>query len=265
MTPERMAKLVARWVRFYTRELPTPIAQRRIDEIDADLHDHIAHERAQGTSDRRIALSILSRMVRGLAADASWRGRHANAGARKSVSRSVVHVALATALILTLPLAAMQITDEVVWGLADFAIAGAVLGGLGLMFELARKAGDSAYRVAAGVALAASLILLWLMGAVGIIGEDGDPADLMYLGVLAVGLVAAIIARFRPQVMARVLLAMALAQASVAVIALIAGKHRDPVTSVPELVGLNGFFVALFVGSAWLFRRAARRQPPATS
>ncbi|MBA3407464.1 MAG: hypothetical protein H0U06_05285 [Solirubrobacterales bacterium] len=68
-----MAELVARWVRFYTRELPTPIAKRRVDEIGADLHDHIAHERARGTSDRRIASSILSRMARGLTADASWR------------------------------------------------------------------------------------------------------------------------------------------------------------------------------------------------
>lgn len=75
MTPERAAQLVARWVRFYTGELPTPIAQRRVDEIGADLHDHIAHERARGTSDRRIALSILSRMARGLTADASWRRR----------------------------------------------------------------------------------------------------------------------------------------------------------------------------------------------
>lgn len=37
MTPERVAELVGRWVRFYTRELPPPIARRRIDEIDADL------------------------------------------------------------------------------------------------------------------------------------------------------------------------------------------------------------------------------------
>ena len=69
MTPERMAELVARWVRFYTRNLPTPIAERRIDEIDADLHDHIAHERADGTKEWRIALSVAARMVRGLAAD----------------------------------------------------------------------------------------------------------------------------------------------------------------------------------------------------
>ena len=51
MTPERMAELVARWVRLYTRNLPAPIARRRADEIDADVHDHIAHERAQGSSD----------------------------------------------------------------------------------------------------------------------------------------------------------------------------------------------------------------------
>ena len=75
MTPERAAELVARWVRFYTRELAAPIAQRRVDEIAADLHDHISHERARGTSDRRIALSILSRMARGMTADVSWRRR----------------------------------------------------------------------------------------------------------------------------------------------------------------------------------------------
>ena len=94
-----------------------PIAQRRIDEIDADLHDHIAHERARGTSDRRIALSIVSRMVRGLAADASWRGRHATTGD----SDPTIGIVLAAAFILLLPLLAMQFTDEVAWGPADFA------------------------------------------------------------------------------------------------------------------------------------------------
>jgi hypothetical protein len=75
MTPERAAELVGRWVQFYTRELPAVIAQRRADEIGADLYDHVVHERAQGINDRRIALNILSRMVRGLTADVSWRRR----------------------------------------------------------------------------------------------------------------------------------------------------------------------------------------------
>jgi hypothetical protein len=276
MTPERMAELVARWVRFYTRELPTPIAQRRINEIDADLHDHIAHERARGTSDRRIALSIASRMARGLPADASWRGHHAKAitahpstpreAMRKhqTASRPALGVALATAFILLLPLLAMQFTDEVVWDLADFVVAGVLLFGAGLTYELvARKVGKFAYRVAVGVAVAAALLLVWLVGAVGVIGKEGDRADLMYFGVLAVGIIGAVIARFRPHGMARALLATALAQGLVAVIALIAGKHQAPISSVFEIVGLNGFFVALFIGSAWLFRHAGRQQPPA--
>ena len=276
MTPERVAELVGRWVRFYTRELPTPIAQRRIDEIDADLHDHIAHERARGTGDRRIALSILSRMARGLTADAAWRGQHATAVTahpstpreavrkHKTVYRSVRGVALATAFILLVPLVAMQFSDEVVWNLADFAVAGFLLFGAGLTYELlARRAGNMAYRVAVGVAVAAALMLVWLIGAVGVIGEEGDRADLMYAGVLAVGIIGAVIARFQPHGMARALLATALAQGLVTVVALIAGKHQAPMSSVFEIVGLNGFFAALFIGSAWLFRQAGRRQPPA--
>ena len=67
MTPQRMARLVAAWVRLYTSS-PPAAAQRPIEEIDADLHDHIAHERARGTSERRIALGIAGRMARGVAA-----------------------------------------------------------------------------------------------------------------------------------------------------------------------------------------------------
>jgi hypothetical protein len=47
------------------------------------------------------------------------------------------------------------------------------------------------YRSAIGVALAAAFILVWLSLGVGIIGKDGDPANLMYFGVLAVGIVGA--------------------------------------------------------------------------
>ena len=75
MTIRRATAVVLSWVRFYTRRLPAAIAERRVAEISADLHDHITDEQARGTGDRRIALGVLSRMVRGLAADASWRNR----------------------------------------------------------------------------------------------------------------------------------------------------------------------------------------------
>lgn len=119
---------------------------------------------------------------------------------------------------------------------------------------------QTAYRLAAGVALAAALILAWLSLGVGIIGADGDRANLMYFGVLAVGIVGALIARFRPGGMARALLAMALGQALIFVIALIA-RLGYPYSGPLELLGLNGFFIAVFVGSAWLFRRAASAPP----
>ena len=99
------------------------------------------------------------------------------------------------------------------------------------------KTGNTAYKSAVGLALATPLLLVWMIGA--------------------------IIARFQPHGMARALIATALAQALVAVIALIAGMHQAPYTSVGEILGLNGFFVALFLGSALLFLNAARERTPA--
>lgn len=116
--------------------------------------------------------------------------------------------------------------------------------------------GTDAYRFAMSVALAAACILVWLSLGVGIIGKDGDPANLMYFGVLAVGIVGALAARFRAHGMALALFAMALAQALVAAIALIAGLGL-PWSGPAEIVLLNAFFVAMFGGSGWLFRRAA--------
>ncbi len=125
------------------------------------------------------------------------------------------------------------------------------------------KTDNTAYKSAVGLTLATPFLLVWIIGAVGVLGRAGDRADLMYIGVFAVGIMGAIIARFQPHGMARALFATALAQALVAVIALIAGMHQAPYSSVGEILGLNGFFVALFLGSAWLFRNAAREQTPA--
>ena len=162
------------------------------------------------------------------------------------------------ALILLLPLIAMQFTDEVVWDVTDFAVAGALLVGVGVTFELvARKMGSIAYRVAVGVALAAALLLVWVNLAVGLIGSEDELANLMYYGVLAVGLIGAFVARFQPRGMARALFATALAQMLVAAIALSAGLG-SPWSGPLEILLLNGFFAALFVGSALLFREAAR-------
>jgi hypothetical protein len=159
----------------------------------------------------------------------------------------------AAALLLLLPLVAMQVTDEMDWDLTDFVIFGALLAGAGGAYELAaRRTGSRAYRAAAGLALATAFILVWMNLAVGIIGSEDNPANRMYGGVLAVGLVGALMARFRPQGMALASAATAAAQALVAVIALAAGWGSALI--------LTGIFMALWLASAWLFRRAAREQ-----
>ncbi|MFQ5572203.1 MAG: hypothetical protein ACE5G0_21215 [Rhodothermales bacterium] len=166
----------------------------------------------------------------------------------------------AGAFMLLLALVAKQFIGEVNW-VNIFAQTGALLVGVGIAVELAlRKTGKAAYRAAVGLALGAALLLGWVNSAVGIIGSENDDANLMYGGVLVVGAIGALIVRFKPEGMARVLFATALAQALVAVIALV-GRLGSPYSGPLEIVSINGFFVALFVGSAVLFGKAARPRP----
>lgn len=159
------------------------------------------------------------------------------------------------ALLLLLPLVAMRFTRDVAWTGRDFAVFGAMLavlcGGLEIAVRMSR---NHAYRAAAGVALIAGFLLVWMNLAVGIIGNEENPANLMFFGVLVVGFVGALLARFRAERMARALVAMALAQVVVAVVAQIGGAFVWPLTVV---------FSGLWLGSAALFRKAARDQAAA--
>jgi hypothetical protein len=129
----------------------------------------------------------------------------------------------------------------------------------GLVFLVFRIRHGSNYRLAAGIALLPVVLLVWINLAVGIIGEPDNPANLMYFGVPAVGFIGAIIARFKPAGMSRALLAAALAQVLVALVTVVAGLGA-PVTPALTYLVLNGILVALWVGSALLFRKAARVQ-----
>lgn len=156
------------------------------------------------------------------------------------------------AFLLLLPLAAMQFTTEVNWDETDFIIFGAMLVAAGGTYELAaRVTGSGAYQGAVGTAIAAAFILVWMNLAVGMIGTEDNPLNLMYGGVLAVAIVGAVIARFQPDGMARAMVATALAQVLVATLAQVAGHFTWVLTA-----GV----VALWLGSASLFRKAGQEQ-----
>lgn len=169
-----------------------------------------------------------------------------------------IHTRLAfvTASILMIPAVAMQFTHEVSWNLFDFVFAGVLIFGTGLLFELARaRVHSGPYAIATGMALAGAFLLIWINGAVGIIGNEGNPANLMYFAVIAVGFLGALIARLKPQGMARALVATAVVQMLVPVVAFTL-FHPPFDSGVVKVFILNACFVLLFIGSALLFRRA---------
>jgi hypothetical protein len=145
------------------------------------------------------------------------------------------------------------------WDATDFTVAGVMLAVTGLLVALVlrRSGGNRAYRSAAGLAILAAFLLVWINGAVGIIGDEGDPANLMFAGVLAVALAGSAASRFRAAGMARAMFATAGAQVLVAAIALAAGFGRSGPAWPTDVLVASAMFTALWLGSALLFRKAA--------
>jgi hypothetical protein len=139
---------------------------------------------------------------------------------------------------------------------AHVVMAGILLLILGLVYLLVASRGRSgAYRWAALVAVAASLLLVWGNLAVGFIGSEDNPINLLYGAVLAVGFIGAVLAKLQPQGMAKAMFATALAQFAVPFVALLI-KQPELTMGVLWVIVLNTVFAGLWVASGWLFRRA---------
>ena len=86
-------------------------------------------------------------------------------------NQRLIGIVIIVALLLLIPLVAMQFTNEVNWTLSDFVVMGALLLGTGLLCELVmRKVNNIKYRVAICGVILAALVLIWIELAVGIFG-----------------------------------------------------------------------------------------------
>jgi hypothetical protein len=158
----------------------------------------------------------------------------------------------AAAALMLAPLVAMRFTQEVRWTAADFIFAGALVGGVGIAWEaIVRMTRNPAYRTAAAFALAAAFLIVWANGAVGMIGSEDNPFNLLFGGVILIALAGAIAARFRAAGMARAMAAAAIAHLCVSV----AGLPADPRGGI-----FSAAFAFLWLLSAALFRKAAQDQ-----
>ena len=150
--------------------------------------------------------------------------------------------------LLVLPFVAMRFTREVNWTPSDFVFAAILLGSIGLGMEFAvRRSSNAAYRGGAALALLASFLTVWINGAVGMIGSEDNPYNLLFALSILAALIGAILTRFRPQGMARATIAAGIVQASLG----LAGMFTDLRGGI-----LTTVLASLWVLAAALFRKA---------
>jgi hypothetical protein len=155
------------------------------------------------------------------------------------------------ALLLT-PAVMMQISDEWNWDIGSFLAAGVILGGTGLLYELAERASGSwAYRAGVAVALVSSFLFVWST-----IVRDDDTGQGFFLIILAAA-VGGAAAWFKPAGMARTMLGVAVMQLLWGIAVATAPSTADNPRGPMWMLLYSGFFVVLWLVSAGLFRKAA--------
>jgi hypothetical protein len=188
------------------------------------------------------------------------------------VFKRIVRLALIVAVLMLVPYIAMQFTKEVDWTLGDFIAMALLVFGAGLLFELiGTRMKTTRHRLATGLACFTGLALVWLNLAVGLIGSENNPANELYAGVLLIALAGAAIARFSAEGLVKTMIATAIAQFLVPIVAILIWHPSVTAGEGPGILGvfvLNGLFVALWLVAAWLYSsrheqlHARRISPP---
>ncbi len=156
------------------------------------------------------------------------------------------------AMLLLLPLIAMQFTSEVNWTASDFLFAAIVFGLAGGTLELgARVSTQTAYRLGALLAVAGCFLIVWISMAVGIIGESDDPRNLIYFALVAIAAIGSYATHGEAAGLKRTFGALTAVQLLVAVL------HYGPSRLA---VPIDLFFALLWGTSALLFAAAHRSE-----
>jgi hypothetical protein len=145
------------------------------------------------------------------------------------------------------PLVAMQFTEEVRWDVFDFAVFGVMLAVAASLFDLATRLGGTLSRRAAfALTIGTGFVMTWANLAVGLVGSEDDPINLMFWAPLVVAFLGGVLVRFRPRPFSLVLVVTAVAQMAPAVIAAVMGWGLA--------LAPAAFFSVLWLGATALFR-----------
>ena len=176
-----------------------------------------------------------------------------------ALNKRLIGIGVTIIALLLIPFTATQLSDEVNWDATDFLIMGSILVFIATAYELiARKSEKIKYRAGFGIGLLGAFLLIWVNGAVGIIGNEGQDVNLLFVAVLLVGLVGSLLVKFKARGMAKTLFAVAAIQMAVPIAGLIIWPPPDTSWS-PGVFGvflMCGFFAMLFLVSGLLFQQA---------
>ncbi len=154
-------------------------------------------------------------------------------------------------LFLLLPLVAMQFTDEVNWGPEDFLFAAILLGGSGLICELAlRRSSDNTYRVGVLLALASTFLLIWSNAAVGFVGSGANAVNVLYFALPVIPFLGGLVSRFTARGMYLTMIITAIAQASIALFAF--ATDQVGADEHGAILAINAIFILFWSASAVL-------------
>lgn len=115
--------------------------------------------------------------------------------------------------------------------------------------------GNTIYRLAGLLAAATGVLQIWMNVAVGILGSEENPANMGFFMIVATAGACAFTARFRPEGMARGMVATAGLQALLGVAVATAPVNAAESTGV---LALSAGFTGLWLMAAALFYRSAR-------
>jgi hypothetical protein len=226
------------------RLYPRPFRERFGEGMAQTFHDLCREHRDTGRGLFGLALWIFFETSVGIVRE--------NTTHMSQLGKTMLRVALGALAVLMVPLVASQVVEGWHWGAGSFVFVYVLFFVTGMVYAvIARKMGAWTYKAGVGVALVAGFALGWSNMVQ--VADSGHPENLVYYSVLAVGVVGALLARLQARGLARTLFVMA---ATLALIAVILPSGAPPDMARRMAIG-HGVYVALFIASGLLFRRAS--------
>lgn len=118
------------------------------------------------------------------------------------------------------------------------------------------------YRHALSLLLFGVFIITWANLAVGIIGSENNPTNILFFLVPLIGFIIAALNRFRSRGMALVAITMAVFQFLIPFLALVINRPEihglDAVKGLVLIIAFNSCFASLFLASFYLFKKSLK-------